>query len=141
LQLGQKVGICPKLYFWGDRFIVMEYFNAPSLYEYLQQTPLTKELTKKILDLLDAFKVAGYNRFDHPGRHIFVLPGETFRIIDVVSIIKEKPVYLVDKLLRDMGKYAEDFLQYAKEIGPDWYNIWVKHPDFAAVMERVRREV
>jgi predicted Ser/Thr protein kinase len=55
LQLGGKIGICPKVYFWGENFIVMEYLTYPTLFKYLDNNPLTRELTIKIIDLLESF--------------------------------------------------------------------------------------
>lgn len=138
LQLGGKIGICPIVYFWGENYIVMEYLTDPSLLEYLQQNPLNKELAAKIVNLLDLFEKAGFNRFDHSGRHIYVSPKGTMKIIDVVHIIKPQPVYLPKKLITDMGVNAEEFVQFVKEISPKWYKRWVNDPDFSALMTKVK---
>jgi RIO-like serine/threonine protein kinase len=138
LQLGGKIGICPKVYFWGENFIVMEYLTHPSLFEYLEKNPLTKELTIKIIDLLDSFEKIGYNRFDHSARHIYVVPDGKWKVIDVVHIIKPQPVFLAKKLISDMGVNAEEFVRFVQEISPKWYKRWINHPGFPALMAKVK---
>lgn len=140
LRLGAEAGICPKVYFWGDNYIVMEYIDAPSLYDYLERNPLTKELAQNIIDLLETFAAVGFNRFDHSARHIFLVPGNKMKVIDVVHVIKDKPVYLSEKLISDMRWYADDFIDFVREISPKWYERWVNHPDFAEVMEKANEK-
>jgi predicted Ser/Thr protein kinase len=138
LQLGGKIGICPKVYFWGENFIVMEYLTHPTLFEYLDKNPLTKELTMKIIDLLECFEKIGFNRFDHSARHIYMVPNGKMKIIDVVHMIKPKPVLLAKKLIGDMGPKAEDFVRFVQELSPKWYNRWIQHPEFPALMAEAK---
>ncbi|MGO4890448.1 hypothetical protein ACJ2A9_22090 [Anaerobacillus sp. MEB173] len=141
LELGGKVGICPKVYYSGENYIVMDYMTHPTLFEYLDKNPLDKELATRIVDLLDSFEEAGYNRFDHSARHIYVVPNEKMKIIDVVHIIKPEPVYLAEKLISDLGENAEKFLQIVQEISPKWYNRWVNDPDYPDFIMKLRGEV
>ena len=138
MQAGEKEGITPKVYFWGDNYLVMEYLTAPSLYDYLQKKPLTKDLSKKVIKLLETFAKVGYNRFDHSGRHIYLMFDGKMKVIDVVHIIKPSPVLFSRKLISDMGQHAETFIKHVKEISPKWYNRWVKHPDFADTMLKAK---
>lgn len=134
LKLGNKAGICPYIHFWGSHYIVMEYLTSPSLFDYLKVNGMSMKLAEKIVMLLDTFAEVGFNRFDHSARHIFVMPGEDLKIIDVVHVIKSTPSTFPLKLLSDMGDSAADFLTYVSKISPDWYDIWVNHDDF----ERLR---
>jgi predicted Ser/Thr protein kinase len=138
LQLGGKIGICPKVYLWGENFIVMEYLTHPTLFEYLDRHPLTRELTMKIIDLLESFEKIGYNRFDHSARHIYMVPDGKMKIIDVVHMIKPNPVYLAKKLISDMGPKAEDFVRFVQELSPKWYSRWTNDPEFPALMAEIK---
>ncbi|MEX2460161.1 MAG: hypothetical protein WD469_02470 [Paenibacillaceae bacterium] len=141
LQLGGKLDICPKLYLWGDRFIVMEYLDAPSLFDYLQQQPITKPLTRRIIHLLDCFEQVGFNRFDQSARHIYLLPSGQIKVIDLVHIIKNSPVWLAEKLIKDMGDQRKQFIDYVQEISPKWYERWVNHDDFSSLMKTAKDRV
>ncbi|SDN60352.1 hypothetical protein SAMN04487897_103308 [Paenibacillus sp. yr247] len=140
LQLGGKAGICPKVFFWGTNYIVMEYLKVPSLLDYLQNYPLTKDLCRRIIHLLDTFEQLGFNRFDHATRHIYVLPGEGMKAIDVVHVIKKEPVWLPKKLIKGMGEEAELFLDFVKELSPKWYERWTNHPNFESLMESMKKK-
>ncbi|MDR6550684.1 hypothetical protein [Paenibacillus qinlingensis] len=140
LMLGGQAGICPKVHFWGSDFIVMDYLTVPSLYDYLQQNAMTRSLAAKIIKLLETFEEVGYNRFDHSARHIFMMPDETMKIIDVVHVIKPTPVYFAQKLISDMGQYAPEFIDYVREISPQWYDLWVSQPDFEQVMTMIKEK-
>jgi predicted Ser/Thr protein kinase len=141
LQLGNKIDICPKVYFWGENFIVMEYLTCPSLFEYLEKNPLTKELTIKIIDVLESFEQIGFNRYDHSARHIYVVPDGKMKVIDLVHIIKPNTVLLAKKLISDMGAKAEDFVRFVQDISPKWYNRWAKQPGFATLMQGIKADL
>ena len=141
LQLGGKAGICPKVHFWDKNYIVMEYMNSPSLIDYLSHNPLTEQLTRRILHLLDAFEQIGFNRFDHAGRHIFVTPNDNLKVIDVVHVIKDEPVWLAEKLIFDMGKNAKLFLELVKKLDPKRYNLWMSDPNFKLLEEKINLKV
>jgi serine/threonine protein kinase len=119
LQLGNTIGICPKVFLWGEDYIVMEYFSSPPLYEYLKKNPLTKELAAKIIELLDSFEAIGFNRLDHALRHIYMLPDGKL-------------------IMKDLGANAHDFFQFVQEISPKWYLRWTSHPDFPELMEKTK---
>lgn len=140
LQLGGKAGICPEVFLWGDHYIVMEYLNAPTLYEYLDSHPLTEALSGKIIQLLDTFENIGFNRFDHAARHIYMLPGEHLKVIDVVHVIKSQPVWLAQKLISDMEENAILFVEHVKTLSPKWYERWSKQPEFAVLMEKLKQK-
>lgn len=138
LQLGNTIGICPKVFLWGEDYIVMEYFSSPSLLEYLKKNPLTKELAAKIIELLDSFESIGFNRLDHALRHIYMLPDGKLKIIDVVNSINSVPIPLPERILKDLGANVHDFLQFIQETSPKWYLRWTSHPDFPELMKKMK---
>ncbi|NHN28989.1 hypothetical protein [Paenibacillus agricola] len=138
LKLGAKAGICPEIYYWDTQFIVMEYLTAPTLFDYIQQNGMTRELSERLVTLLDTFEQVGFNRFDHSARHIFIMPGDSMKVIDVVHMIKPTPVYLAKKLIGDMGMYGHDFVNFVRELSPKWYGHWSNHWEFEEVMSQLR---
>ncbi|MGX6445003.1 hypothetical protein ACWM35_17465 [Neobacillus sp. K501] len=141
LKLGGKVGICPEVYFSGDNFIVMEYLTYPSLLDHLDMHPIDRGLTVRIIDLLNLFEKAGFNRFDHSARHIYLVPDGSMKIIDVVHMIKAQPVNLAKKLIGEMGGNAVNFLHFVQEISPKWYNRWANDPGFTDLMAKINGTV
>ena len=103
LKAGQHLSFFPRLYDHGENYIVMDYFNAPTLKEYLRNcTHIPESITKKLLFILSEMKMAQFTMVDAPLRHIFVLENEELKVIDHVNAFKR--VYPVPlKLLRDLN--------------------------------------
>ncbi len=129
LKAGQKLPFFPKLYETGGNYVVMEYFNAPTLKEYLRNcTYIPESITIKLLTILRELKKAKFTMIDAPLRHIFVLENEELKVVDHVNAFKRiHPVPL--KLLRDLNiiLLKDSFLARVKELEPDTYNMWGKY--------------
>ena len=104
----------------------MEYFNAPTLKEYLRNcTYIPESIAKKLLYILRELKKAKFTMIDAPLRHIFVLDNEELKVIDHVNAFKRiHPVPL--KLLRDLKiiLLKDSFLSQVKKLEPDTYKEW-----------------
>jgi len=126
LKAGQHLSFFPRLYGYGENYIVMEYFNAPTLKEYLRNcTYIPETFTRKLLSILNEMKKAEFTMVDAPLRHIFVLENEELKVIDHVNAFKRiHPVPL--KLLRDLNMMLlkESFLSQVKRMEPETYEIW-----------------
>ncbi|WP_194074651.1 hypothetical protein [Oceanobacillus halophilus] len=126
LKAGKDLDFFPEVYETGENYIIMEYFNAPNLKEYLKNsTYLPETITRKLLDILSALKKANFTMIDAPLRHIFVLENEELKVIDHVNSFKRQhPVPL--KLLRDLNiiLLKEAFLDQVKEMEPKMYKEW-----------------
>ena len=138
LKLGEDAGISPRVYVVGKYFIVMEYLQAPTLDEYVKRHGLSQELAWCLIKMLDTFENLGFNRFDQSARHIFVFSEEEIKVIDMVYAIQKKTISLPKRLLKDLGVYAQDFIEFAQEISPKWHERWVNHPDFIRVMKKAK---
>jgi predicted Ser/Thr protein kinase len=129
LKAGQHLSFFPRLYETGSNFVVMEYFNAPTLKEYLRNcTYIPESITKKLLSVLKAMKEANFTMVDAPLRHIFVMENEELKIVDHVNAFKRQhPVPL--KLLRDLNiiLLKDSFLSRVKKMDPETYKTWEKH--------------
>ncbi|MBT2666951.1 hypothetical protein J7J00_15750 [Bacillus sp. ISL-4] len=126
LKAGKHLPFMPLVYETGPNYIVMEYFNAPTLKEYLRNcTYIPDSIVKKLLYILKELKQAKFTMIDAPLRHIFVVGNEELKVIDHVNSFKRMhPVPL--KLLRDLKiiLLKESFLAQVKKIEPDTYNEW-----------------
>ncbi len=126
LQAGQHLPFMPKVYESGPNYVVMEYFNAPTLKEYLRNcTYIPESIAKKLLYILKELKTANFTMIDAPLRHIFVVDNEELKVVDHVNGFKRiHPVPL--KLLRDLKiiLLKESFLIQVKKLEPDTYKEW-----------------
>lgn len=129
LEAGQHLEFFPRLYEYGENYIVMEYFNAPTLKEYLRNcTIIPESISKKLLYLLSEMRKAQFTMVDAPLRHIFVLENEELKVIDHVNAFKRvHPVPL--KLLRDLNimLLKESFLSQVRNFEPGTYETWQKY--------------
>ncbi|WP_226086284.1 hypothetical protein [Mesobacillus sp. S13] len=131
LKAGQHLTFFPRLYETGTNFVVMEYFNAPTLKEYLRNcTYIPESITKKLLSMLNAMKKANFTMVDAPLRHIFVLENEELKVVDHVNAFKRQhPVPL--KLLRDLNiiLLKDSFLSRVQKMEPDSLKTWEEYFD------------
>lgn len=131
LKAGQHLAFFPRLYGYGENYIVMEYFNAPTLKEYLRNcTYIPESIAKKLLYILGEMRKAQFTMVDAPLRHIFVLENEELKVIDHVNAFKRiHPVPL--KLLRDLNMMLlkESFLSLVRKFEPDTYQTWQRYFD------------
>lgn len=126
LEAGKHLPFMPLVYDTGLNYIVMEYFNAPTLKEYLRNcTYIPDSIVKKLLYILKELKQAKFTMIDAPLRHIFVVGNEELKVIDHVNSFKRMhPVPL--KLLRDLKiiLLKDSFLNQVKKLEPDTFNEW-----------------
>jgi RIO-like serine/threonine protein kinase len=131
LKAGQHLAFFPRLFGYGDNYIVMEYFNAPTLKEYLRNCSYMPEsITRKLLYILGEMRNAQFTMVDAPLRHIFVLENEELKVIDHVNAFKRiHPVPL--KLLRDLNMMLlkESFLSQVRKFERDTYQTWQRYFD------------
>lgn len=126
LKAGKNLEFFPKVFDTGENYVVMEYFNGPTLKEYLRNsTYIPEEITKKLIHILKELKKAKFTMIDAPLRHIFVQENEELKVIDHVNASKRQhPVPL--KLLRDLNiiLLKEEFLDQVKRLEPKLYKEW-----------------
>jgi predicted Ser/Thr protein kinase len=126
LEAGKHLPFFPKVYDFGENYVVMDYFNAPTLKEYLRNcTYIPENIARKLLYMLGEMKKANFTMVDAPLRHIFVLENEELKVVDHVNAFKRMhPVPL--KLLRDLNiiLLKESFLALVEQLEPETYNEW-----------------
>ncbi|RFU64423.1 glycosyltransferase [Peribacillus saganii] len=126
LKAAQDSPVVPKLYEAGENYIVMEYIEGSSLYEYLKANRvLTEKITNQILFLLKEMKRLKFTRLDARLNHIYVTNQGELKVIDLVTHFKKKvdrPEILMEHLKR-LGLLSS-FLKQVKNIDPQSYQEW-----------------
>ncbi|HHY20491.1 MAG TPA: kinase [Bacilli bacterium] len=128
LEMGQSSNVIPRLYEHGVNFIEMEYVKGISLSKKLKkEKKIEKELSEKILLMLDELKRIGFTRYDAEVRHILINEEGNLKVIDHKRALSSKQSIPI-KLLKGLKKrhVLEQFLNHVSELRPDLYNKWVK---------------
>lgn len=109
--MAQKDEHFPRLYEFGEKYIIREYINGVELNEYLLTKKLTGQISSKIIKLYDSMVKVGYLRQDAAIFHIIVLPSVELKLIDTAKAMKKRSTIpnLLISGLEDIG-YKEEFL-------------------------------
>ncbi|WP_195468841.1 hypothetical protein [Clostridium sp. D43t1_170807_H7] len=125
LIISQNDSHFPKLYSYGDNYIIRELIKGIDLDKYLLNNSLTPALSNKILELYDAMYRVGFSRLDTALFHIFITDNEDIKLIDTARAMSKNVVYptLIINALNDLG-YKNQFLSYVKIVRPDILKKW-----------------
>lgn len=125
LLISQNDSHFPKLYSYGDNYIIRELIKGIDLDKYLLNNSLTPALSNKILELYDAMYRVGFSRLDTELFHIFITDNEDIKLIDTARAMSKNVVYptLIINALNDLG-YKNQFLSYVKIVRPDILKKW-----------------
>lgn len=127
LEMGQSSNVIPRLYEHGQNFIVMEYVNGISLSKKLKkEKTIDKQLSEKILHMLDELKRIGFTRYDAEVRHILINEDGELKVIDHKRALSSNQTIPI-KLLKGLKKrnVLEQFLTHVSELRPDEYQKWI----------------
>ena len=125
LLISQNDSHFPKLYSYGDNYIIRELIKGIDLDKYLLNNSLTPALSNKILELYDAMYRVGFSRLDTALFHIFITDNEDIKLIDTARAMSKNVVYphLIIDGLKTLG-YKNQFLSYVKIVRPDILKKW-----------------
>lgn len=128
LVMAQMNSHFPRLYSYGEDYIIREYIDGIELDKYLLSHPLTASISNKIIHLYESMIDVGYTRLDTALFHIFIIPSDDIKLIDTARAMKKKTLYpyLIIKGLEELG-YKKDFLNFVKDIRPDLYTKWLSY--------------
>ncbi|MCP1124362.1 kinase [Bacillus sp. AFS018417] len=124
LVIGQSSPIIPRLYEYGENYIVMEYIHGISLARHLKkEKKITEELARKILIMLNELKNLGFTRWDTEVRHVLINEEGQLKVIDHKRAFTSNSK-VPTKLLEGFKKIglAQDFLKHVRNIRPSIYN-------------------
>lgn len=115
----------PRLYDYGENYIIREYIDGIELDKYLSLHPLTPIISNEIINLYEAMSTVGYKRLDSAIFHIFITQSDNLKLIDTAKAMKKKAIYpkLIIKGLDELN-YKDEFLEFVKVIRPDLYTKW-----------------
>jgi len=129
LLKGKNLSFIPKVYEIGTNYVLMEYLLGPNLNAYLKkQSHLSKEITRRLLDILSTMKKSGFKQIDAPLRHIFVT-NDGFKFVDHVYSFtrqQDRPLELFQNLHE--RNFLDSFLEQVKEMDPQTHAEWTKTP-------------
>jgi predicted Ser/Thr protein kinase len=124
---GQASEMVPRLYEVGANYIIMEFIEGISLYEYLsKKNDVDLIIAKKLLFVLREMKRLGFTRIDSSLRHILVTTDESLKAIDLVyAYVRNdiKPIKIFTEL-RNLD-LVKPFLEQVKKLDINLYNEWV----------------
>ena len=128
LLISQNDSHFPRLYSYGDNYIIRELINGIELDRYLLNNSLTPILSNKILELYDSMYRVGFSRLDTALFHIFITDNEEIKLIDTARAMSKNVVYptLIINGLNDLG-YKNQFLNYVKIVRPDIFKKWINN--------------
>ncbi|MBY7110651.1 hypothetical protein ILT06_06920 [Bacillus sp. 17RED48] len=129
LKAGQHLPFIPVLYDIGSNYIVMEYFNAPTLKEYLKECMyMPSSIVEKLLNIFKKLKQTKLTMIDASLHNIFVVDNEEFKVVGHENSFKKK-YHVPLKLLRDLKTILlkDSFLAQVKKLEPDTFNEWNKY--------------
>ena len=126
LLMSQNNNHFPKLYSYGENYIIRELITGIEFDKYLLNNSLTPALANKILELYEAMSKVGFSRLDTALFHIFITDDEELRLIDTARAMKKTVVYpsLIINGLNSFG-YKNQFLSFVKIVRPDIFNKWI----------------
>lgn len=127
LLISQSYSCFPKLYSYGDKYIVREYVHGTPLDKFLLHNPLTDDICRKIMELYLKMKYVGFKRLDSALFHIFISDYGELKIIDTAKAMKKKYTCprIILSSLSDLN-YKDEFLDFVKKEYPDAYEMWTK---------------
>lgn len=125
LIMAQKDFHFPRLYSFGDKYIIRELIDGIQLDKYLLSNPLTIDISKKIINLYESMDSVGFTRLDVALFHIFITPYNDFKLIDTARLMKKKTIYptLIISELKRLG-YKDEFINYVKNEKHELYEKW-----------------
>lgn len=125
LAMAQMDSHFPRLYSFGEDYIIRECIDGIELDKYLSSHPLTTKISGKIIEIYEAMNLVGFSRLDAALFHIFLTPSDEIKLIDTARAMKKKAIYpsLIIKGLAELG-HKKQFLNFVKSNKPDLYTKW-----------------
>lgn len=117
----------PKVYEWGNDYMIREYFPGIGLKQYLQNNPLTEAISSQLIELFLAFERLGFRRLDTRMAHIIVTPEGRIKAIDPANAMRKNASY-PRKLLSQLAKAKcqKTFFNHLQILNPVLYKRWFK---------------
>ncbi|HDK7160016.1 TPA: protein kinase [Clostridium botulinum] len=115
----------PKVYDYGEYFILREYIRGERLDHYIKQNGINKRLTNNIIKLIKEFERLKFKKLDIRCKDIYVDKKCKLRIIDPKNNYSKTVVY-PRHLMKGLNKLKvlDDFLIQVEKEELKYYNLW-----------------
>ncbi len=115
----------PKVYDYGEYFILREYIRGERLDHYIKQNGINKRLTHNIIKLIKEFERLKFKKLDIRCKDIYVDKKYKLRIIDPKNNYSKTVVY-PRHLMKGLNKLKvlDDFLIHVEKEELKYYNLW-----------------
>ncbi|NFL56687.1 protein kinase [Clostridium botulinum] len=115
----------PKVYDYGEYFILREYIRGERLDHYIKQNGINKRLTHNIIKLIKEFERLKFKKLDIRCKDIYVDKKCKLRIIDPKNNYSKTVVY-PRHLMKGLNKLKvlDDFLIHVEKEEPKYYDLW-----------------
>lgn len=126
----------PKVYSYGDNYIIREYVGGTCAREYIKEKGMTKTLAQNLIALVEEFRKLRFTKLDIRCRDLYVQEDESLIVIDPKASYTRKmdfPRHLA-KGLRKLG-VLDVFLEYVKALRHDLYEVWTAKLKKAGIFE------
>ena len=126
LAMAQCNTFFPKIYDFGETYIVREFIEGIELDKYLKTNPLTLEISEKLIEIYEALGEVGYRRQDTALLHIFINNTGALRMIDTAKAMSKSTKYpsIILNDLKLLG-VKDDFLRHVKQLRPKLYKFFI----------------
>ena len=115
----------PKVFDYGDYFIVREFVDGIRLDKYLNHNPLNEKLVRSLVDLIDDFKELGYKKLDIRCKDLYVQEDFSIKVIDPKDNFDREmpfPRHLMKGILKRNS--IGEFFYYLQKIDAGLYESW-----------------
>lgn len=128
LAMAQSNKFFPKLYDFGDKYIIREFIEGIELDRYLKSNALTLDISSNIINIYKAFIEVGFSRHDTALLHIFITPCNDFKIIDTAKAMTYSTKYpkIILRDLKVLG-YKDMFLEHVQLLDRNLYNFLINN--------------
>lgn len=82
LKASSKCEAFPKVYGYGDFFIIRDFVEGIRLDKYLNRNPINREIVQSIVDLIADFKRLHYKKLDIRCKDLYVQEDFSLKVID-----------------------------------------------------------
>lgn len=120
----------PRVYGMSGNYMIRDYVDGMDLRDYIKKYGLTKELTLKVLDLLEEFKTLDFKKEDLRCKDILVQSDGSLKVIDPKKFFskdRDFPRHLV-KGLHKLGVLTF-FMLITKNERPNLFRQWIDKVD------------
>jgi len=128
LIASKKCSSFPKIFSYGDFYVIREYVDGIRLDKYLRHNNLNRALVENLVALIDDFRKLRYKKLDIRCKDLYVQPDFSLKVIDPKNNydkIVHYPTHLMKGIFK-RGKIGEFFF-YLKDMDEELYRSWNKN--------------